>query len=223
VKWYNSCCTRGNGKEGEDDAEEMEAFMVAQPSRQYMTVEEWRELQRTSHNVKYEYLDGQVYAMAGGTLDHGRIGLNVGSILTDKLDGSPCRVYNSDVAVRLSPTYYTLPDATVTCDERDRGRVTEIQSPRVIVEVLSDSTEARDRGEKFMRSRQRPTLQEYVLVSTEYQVVEVYRRTLEGWMLHTFEAGDTVELTSIGVSFPLAALYRYTDVPATLNTSEHEA
>ena len=194
--------------------------MVAQPSRAYMTVDEWRELQRTSHNMKYEYLDGQVYAMAGGTLDHGRIGLNVGSILTDKLDGSPCRVYNSEVAVRLSPTYYTLPDATVTCDEQDRGRVTEIQSPRVIVEVLSDSTEARDRGEKFMRSRQHPTVQEYVLVSTKYQAVEVYRRTAEGWMLHSYEAGDTVELISIGVSFLVAALYKYTDVPEDLNAFE---
>jgi Uma2 family endonuclease len=202
--------------------EEMEVFMVAQPSWRHMTVEEWRELQRTSHDVKYEYLDGQVYAMAGGTLDHGRIGLNVGSILTDKLDGSPCRVYNSDVAVRLSSKYYTLPDATVTCDERDRGRVTEIQSPRVIVEVLSDSTEARDRGEKFMRSRQHPMVREYVLVSTQYQAVEVYRRTPEGWMLHTYGSGDTVELTSIGISFPLAALYKYTDVPETLNTPESE-
>lgn len=196
--------------------------MAAQPSRQYMTVEEWRELQRTSHDVKYEYLDGQVYAMAGGTLDHGRIGLNVGSILTNKLDGSPCRVYNSDVAVRLSPRYYTLPDATVTCDERDRGRVTEIQSSRVIVEVLSDSTEARDRGVKFMRSRQHPTVQEYVLVSTHYQAVEVYRRTPEGWILHTYGPGDTVELTSLDISFPLAALYKYTDVPETLNTPEGE-
>jgi len=190
--------------------------MVAQPSHQYMTVEEWRELQRTSPDVKYEYFDGQVYALAGGTLDHGRIGLNVGSILTDKLDGSRCRVYNSDVAVRLSPTYYTLPDVTVTCDEHDRGRVTEIQSPRVIVEVLSDSTEAYDRGEKFMRSRQHPTVQEYVLVSTKYQAVEVYRRTPEGWMLYTYGPGDTIELMSINVSFPLAALYKYTDVPDAL-------
>lgn len=166
--------------------------MVAQPSRPYITVEEWRELQHTSHEVKYEYFDGQVYAMTGETLDHSRIGLNVCNILTDKLDGSPCRVYNSDVAVRLSPRHSTLPDATVTCDERDRGRNLEIQSPRVIVEVLSDSTEARDRGEKFMRSRQHPTLQEYVLVSTKYYAVEVHRRTPEGWMLHTYEDRYTI-------------------------------
>lgn len=201
--------------------------MVAQPSQpfpHYVTVEEWRELQRTSSDVKYEYLDGRVYAMAGGTLDHGRIGINVCSLLTDKLEkrGSPCRVYNSDVAVRLSPAHYTLPDATVTCDENDRGRLLEIQSPRVIVEVLSDSTEARDRGEKFQRSIRHPALQEYVLVSTRYQLVELYRRSPEGWILHVYEPGDTVELVSLGISFPVAALYKYTDVPENFNLPEGE-
>ncbi|HWS84022.1 MAG TPA: Uma2 family endonuclease [Ktedonobacteraceae bacterium] len=201
--------------------------MVAQPSQplsNYMTVDEWRELQRTSHDVKYEYLDGQVYAMAGGTLNHGSMGINACSILRDKLEekGSPCRVYNSDVAVRLSPGHFTLPDATVTCDERDRGRVLEIQSPRVILEVLSNSTEARDRGEKFRRSREHPSVQEYVLVSTKYQLVELYRRSSEGWVLHVYGPGETVELASLGISFPLAALYKYTDVPETFDLPEGE-
>jgi len=201
--------------------------MVAQPSQpfsHYVTVEQWRELQRTSHDVKYEYLDGRVYAMAGGTLDHGSMGINVCSILRDKLEekGSPCRVYNSDVAVRLSPAHYTLPDATVTCDENDRGRLLEIQSPRVIIEVLSDSTEARDRGEKFRRSREHPAVQEYVLVSTKYQLVELYRRSTESWTFHVYGPGDTVELVSLGISFPIAALYKYTDVPENLDLPEGE-
>ncbi len=201
--------------------------MVAQPSQpssNYMTVEEWRELQRTSHDVKYEYFNGRVYAMAGGTLDHGSIGINVCSILREKLaeKGSSCRVYNSDVAVRLSPLHYTFPDATVTCDKRDRGRDLEIQCPSVIVEVLSNSTEARDRGEKFRRSREHPAVQEYVLVSTKYQLVELYRRSPEGWVLHVFGPSDTVELASLGISFPVAALYRYTDVPENLDLPEGE-
>jgi len=201
--------------------------MVAQPSQplsNYITVEQWRELQRTSRDVKYEYLDGRVYAMAGGTLDHGRIGINACSTLTDKLEekGSQCRVYNSDVAVRLSPAHYTLPDATVTCDEHDRGRILEIQSPRVIVEVLSDSTEARDRGEKFRRSREHPAVQEYVLVSTRYQLVELYRRSTESWTFHVYGPDDTIELVSLGISFPIAALYKYTDVPENLDLPEGE-
>ena len=109
----------------------------------------------------------------------------------------------------------------MTCDERDRGRVTEVQSPRVIIEVLSDSTEARDRGRKFRNYRACPVVQEYVLVATKYQSVEVYRRTPEGWTTyHEYGPDDDVELTSIAVTFPLAALYRRTDVPE--NTDEPE-
>ncbi len=201
--------------------------MVAQPSQpssNYMTVDEWRELQRTSSDVKYEYFDGQVYAMAGRTLDHSSMGINACSILRDKLaeKGSLCRVYNSDAAVRLSRAYFTRPDATVTCDERDGGRILEIRSPRVILEVLSDSTEARDRGEKFRRSREHPAVQEYVLVSTKCQFVELYRRSPQGWILHTYGPDDTVELTSLDISFPVAALYKYTDVPETLDLPEGE-
>jgi len=197
--------------------------LVAQPSQpHYMTVEEWRELERQSE-IKHEYIDGRVYAMAGGTLDHSQISNNVVRTLEDVLGERPCRVYNSDAAARLSPTCYTYPDATVTCDERDRGRVTEVQSPRVVVEVLSDSTEARDRGKKFRSYRACPVVQEYVLVATKYQSVEVYRRTPDGWATyHEYGPGDDVELTSIAVTFPLAVLYRRTDVPEDVDESEDE-
>ncbi len=151
--------------------------MVAQREPQHMTVDEWRELERTSHDIKHEYIDGQVYAMSGGSLAHGRIGSNVVRTLEDALAtaGKPCDVYNSDVAARLSPRRYTYPDASVTCDERDRSAPdkTEVQAPRLIVEVLSDSTEAYDRGRKFGLYRACPTVQEYVLVATKYQAVEV--------------------------------------------------
>jgi Uma2 family endonuclease len=85
--------------------------------------------------------------MAGGSLDHSAIGLNVGRLLQDALEGRPRWVYNSDAATRLSPCRYTFPDASVTCDPRDRGRVMEVQSPRLTVEVLSDTTEAYDRSD----------------------------------------------------------------------------
>lgn len=188
--------------------------MVAQIKRQYMTLEQWRDLERHSRDVKHEYIDGYVYAMAGGTLDHSRIGINVVRTLEDALGDGPCRVYNSDAAARLSPTRYTYPDATVTCDERDRGGIGEIQAPRVIVEVLSpDSTEGYDRGDKFVYYRACPTIQEYVLVSTTRRAVETFRRTPEGWTAyHAYGPGDAVDLVSIGVRFPVAALYRRTDV-----------
>lgn len=190
-----------------------------------MSVDEWRDLERNSHDAKHEYIDGQVYLMAGGTSAHARIGINVVRALDDSLGDGPCNVYNSDLAARLSPTRYTYPDATVTCDERDQPSLdkTEIQFARVIVEVLSDSTEAFDRGQKFALYRACPTVQEYVLVATKYQSVEVYRRTAQGWTLYqVYGPGDDIELASIKVSFQLAALYRRTTVPETMNVPEGE-
>lgn len=192
-----------------------------------MTIDEWRELERTSHDIKHEYIDGQVYAMSGGSLAHGRIGSNTVRTLEDALTraGNPCDVYNSDVAVRLSSRRYTYPDASVTCDERDRSASdrTDVQAPRVIVEVLSDSTEAYDRGRKFGLYRACPTVQEYVLVATRYQAVEVYRRTPEGWAIYqSYGPGDEIDLTSLDVHFPLASLYKNSGVLEAMEDLEGE-
>ena len=189
--------------------------MVAQPPSQTLSVAEWRALERASHHVKHEYIDGTVYAVAGRTLAHSCIAVNMVVALDTALGDGPCSVYNSDAAARVSPTRYTYPNATVTCDERDRGPITEIQSPRVIVEVLSpDSTAGYDRGRKFAYYRACPTVQEYALVSTTHYSAEVFRRTPEGWSAyHAYGPGDRIELASIGVHVPIAALYARTEVP----------
>jgi len=189
--------------------------MVAQREPRYMTIEEWRELERSSHDTKHEYIDGQVYLMAGGNANHARIASNTLRLIEDALGDSPCNVYNSDLSVRLSPTRYTYPDVSVTCDERDQGEIDMVQSPRLIVEVLSESTEAYNRGKKFALYRQCPTIEEYVLICTDHQAVEVFHRTAEGWMIYqarVYGPGDTIQLTSIGVQFPLSALYRRTTI-----------
>ena len=201
--------------------------MVAQREPQYMTVDEWRTLERTSHDSKHEYIDGQVYSMAGGSLAHGRIGSNTVRTLEDALAAAsnPCDVYNSDVAVRLSPRRYTYSDASVTCYERDQAapEKTEVQAPCLIVEVLSDSTEAYDRGRKFGLYRACPTIQEYVLVATRYQAVEVFRRTPQGWAIYqSYGPGDEIELTSLGIRFPLAALYKNAGVVEAMEDFEGE-
>ena len=104
--------------------------MAAQPhNAPAITVEQWRDLQRASHDVKHEYIDGQLYAMAGGSLDHSAIAINVVIALSAALAPGPCRVYNSDAAVRLSARRSVYPDATVTCAEDDRGGVTEVRAP----------------------------------------------------------------------------------------------
>jgi Uma2 family endonuclease len=180
-----------------------------------MTVEEWRELERTSE-VKHEYIDGYVYAMAGGSTAHSRIATNITSLLDAVLGDGPCIAYNSDAATRISESRYTYADVVVSCAAADQASTskTEVVEPNVVFEVLSDSTEHTDRGRKSDDYRTCPSLQEYVLVGTRYQRVEVYRRTAEGWgLFHFYGPGDVVELTSIGAQFPVAGLYRRTDVP----------
>ncbi|HCI80230.1 MAG TPA: hypothetical protein DHW02_11140, partial [Ktedonobacter sp.] len=117
--------------------------MIAQREPQRMTVDEWRELERHSHDIKHEYIDGQVYDMSGGSLTHARIGFNACATLENALlrASKGCYVYNSDAATRLSSRRYTYPDASVSCDERDQPTPdkTEVLFPYVIVEVLSDS------------------------------------------------------------------------------------
>ena len=128
-----------------------------------MSVEEYLQLDRSSIEARYEYIDGYVTMLAGGTLDHATIGANIISILRRSLRGSPCRVFTSDARVRLSKTRFVYPDATVSCDEQDRGQNDNVQSPRLVVEVLSPSTEGYDRGRKFGFYRECPTIQEYLI------------------------------------------------------------
>ena len=196
--------------------------MAAQREPRYITVDEWRELERANPDAKYEYFDGHVYLMAGGSLAHARIGSNVVRTLEDALGDASCYTYNSDASVRVSETRYTYPDALVSCDPRDEPTTEqiEIQAPRVVVEVLSDSTEGIDRIRKANFYRACPTIQEYMLIATKYQAVEVQRRAGDEWTLHLFGPGDEIELVSIGVRFSLATLYRGTTVPEPPNDQD---
>jgi len=188
--------------------------MTALPNRLTMSVEEYLALDRNSPETRYEYIDGYVTMMAGGTLDHATISLNMASTLRGLLRGSSCRVFPSDARVRLSATRYVLPDVTVSCDGRDRGRVDVIQYPHLVVEVLSPSTEDYNRGRKFTYYRECPTIQEYVMVNTEYQAVEVCRRARNDlWSFHVFRSGEDVELASLGVRFPITAVYEDVALP----------
>ena len=200
--------------------------MVAQREPRHITVDEWRELERTSHDIKHEYIDGQVYATSGGSLAHGRIGLNACMSLENALlaRGKPCFVYNSDVATRLSSSRYIYPDASVTCDERDQPAPdrTEVQAPRVIVEVLSDSTEAYDRGRKFGFYCACPTVQEYVIIATKYQTVEIHHRTAQTWTYDAYGPGDVIDIMSLDVRIPVVALYRNAGIPEGMDDPEGE-
>ncbi len=182
--------------------------MVALPDRQLMTAAAYLEWEPTQEE-RYEYWDGEVVAMSGGTRNHNRISGNFFRILDDALLDRSCDVYIADVKVQVEPGQkYFYPDVVVTCDERDDD-AQFVQFPCLIIEVLSPSTEAIDRGAKFARYRQFSSLQEYVLVQTSQPGVEVFRRNDRGqWVLSEYTLEDSLQLESIGVEIAIANLYR---------------
>jgi Uma2 family endonuclease len=165
---------------------------------------EWEAQQES----RYEYFDGEVFAMAGGSLPHADIALNVATILRAHLQGR-CKVRNSDAKVGITDDGpFVYPDVSVTCDERDRTAQKFSRYPCLIVEVVSPGTEAYDRGGKFTLYRRLETLKEYVLVGSEAKTVEVFRRNDEGnWAFIPYGKGDEVELTSVGMAVPIESIY----------------
>src|SRR5258708_13976713 len=156
--------------------------------------EEYIALLESDPAHRYEFLNGTIYMMTGGSPDHSIIGNNIGRILGNLLQVRRCIVYNSDLYVKLSDAYLVCPDATVSCDPRDRGAQDSIQYPCLVVEVLSPSTEALDRGKKSLQYRACPTIQEYLLISSDLPIIEVFRREKHGfWTLYTLRTYDTIE------------------------------
>ena len=163
-------------------------------------------------NVKHEYLRGEVFAMAGGTIENAALGLAIGAALLAALRGRPCRVFSSDLRIRIRETdLTTYPDISVVCGrlETDDEDKNAIVNPVLLVEVLSDSTEAYDRGEKAAHYRKIPSLREYALVSQREARIEVFRRNEAGrWELYEARPGETIELASVGCSIQVEEVYR---------------
>lgn len=174
---------------------------------QTISVEEYFELEENNPDTRYEYLDGYVYMMSGGSANHAAISGNIYAILKNALRGGPCRVYNSDMKVRVSEQRYFHPDVTVSCDSRDRGTTSVLQSPRLVVEVLSPGTEARDRGRKLQCYLACPSIEEYLLVDSRSMRIEMYRKEQRKWIYEAFEPDDKVELATIGVRFSVVDAY----------------
>lgn len=174
-----------------------------------MTYAQYLALERTS-SEKHEFLRGEVWAMAGGTPSHARIATNVAIAIGVALRGRPCAVFNSDLRVRVEETNRsTYPDVTVVCNKQLTASDDEdaVVNPALIVEVLSDSTEASDRGEKFAHLQHLPSLKEYVLVSQREQRIEVFRRgESPTWTFIPFTKGP-VELKSIDAVLEMADVY----------------
>ena len=161
---------------------------------------------------KHEYCRGEVFAMVGASFEHVGIAANLVASLHGQLQGRPCRVFSSDLRVKVSQTgLYTYPDVGVVCDEPqfDDAYSDTLLNPRVIIEVLSASTESYDRGKKFAHYRTIESLTEYLLIAQDQPCVEQYiRQPTDDWLLHeATEPAETIHLPSIECDLKLSDVY----------------
>lgn len=197
--------------------------MIASPQPSF-SAEEYLQMEEHS-SIKHEYRDGDIYDMAGANDAHVTITLNLAALLRSHVRGSGCRVYIADMKARLEKlNRFYYPDILVTCDPEDQETDTYKRFPKLIVEVLSDSTEAFDRGDKFADYQTLESLQEYVLINTKRQRVDCFRRNAKGlWELQFYFPAQTTpeqvsfQLQSIGFEGVIADLYE--DV--TFTTAQH--
>lgn len=155
------------------------------------------------------YYRGETFAMVGVRQAHAHVTLNVGAAFKSALRGTPCRTFVADVKLRIDAADAVFyPDVMASCDARDLQTPLYLSHPKLIVEVLSDSTAAFDRGEKFAACRQIDALEEYALIDIDVRRTEVFRRNAEGrWELFEFTGAQPVEFASIGVVPDSATLY----------------
>ena len=185
--------------------------MALQP-KPHLSFDEWLEGERASLEGRSEYVAGEVFAMTGASVEHNAIVGNILGQLWIQMKGRPCHVYANDLKVRIrTADAGKYPDLIALCGEHEfqDGRRDVLLNPSLICEVLSDSTEAYDRGNKFAIYRQIPSLREYLLVSQHRVLVELYSRGDDGrWTLFDYSAlTDSVPLTSVGCTLALAEIY----------------
>ena len=158
---------------------------------------------------RHEFIDGETFAMAGAEDRHVTVGGNLYIALRQHLSGSPCRTFMSDMRLSVGVLdAYFYPDIFVTCSERDAASPREKGEPKLIVEVLSPSTGAYDRGLKFSYYRHLTSLEEYVLIDLDTRTTDCYRKGADGlWVLHPFVKGESVKLASVALEVSAAQLF----------------
>ncbi|MDG4551781.1 MAG: Uma2 family endonuclease [Candidatus Contendobacter sp.] len=184
---------------------------MSQLAEQFITAADYLALERQAE-TKSEYLNGRIYAMSGASRNHNRITVNLTSALHSRLKRKPCEPFSGDMRIKVSPTgLYTYPDVVVVCGEPrfEDQQVDTLLNPTVIIEVLSDSTAAYDRGEKFAHYRALPSLSDYLLVAQDQPRIEHYQRQPDGrWLYSATDGLDAqVEISTIGCMLQLAEVY----------------
>jgi len=167
---------------------------------------------------KHEYLAGEVFAMTGARRAHVAVAGNLFAALRAHVRGGACRAYISDMKLRIEAADASFyPDVMVSCDPRDHAAERYLEHPTLIAEVLSDTTAAFDRGEKFAAYRRLASLREYLMVEIDSRRVECFRRdSTDHWVLHEFADEQSCELASLGVSIPLKAIFEDIEPPGEL-------
>lgn len=187
--------------------------MAANPEKRRYSFKQYITL-LLNNNQRLEYDHGEIYALAGSSANHAAISANMWRILDDALgEDAACRAYMVDRVVRLTPDVTVMPDVVVTCDKADQGEAFFLDSPRVVVEVLSKSTEARDRTYKLLRYQAKQSIQEIVLISQYVQHVELITRTPSGWEYQEFGHEEHFPLTSLNVTIYVSEIYRRLSIP----------
>jgi Uma2 family endonuclease len=176
-----------------------------------LTEAEYLEIERAAEH-KSEFFDGEMFAMSGGSPMHSLISVNLATALNLGLKGGSCRPFNSDLRIKVEETgLFAYPDVSVVCGplQTMEGATDVLVNPTLIVEVLSDSTEACDRGKKFENYRKISSLREYLLVSQKWPVLERFTKQEDGdWLLHEVSGMESsVELNSLDVTLALSDIY----------------
>jgi Uma2 family endonuclease len=185
-------------------------------AKPFITEEQYLEIEARAE-LRSEYCNGEMFLMAGGTSDHNVICFNLGAVFREQFRERPCNFYGIDIRLRVSTTgLYTYPDIMLVCGERqwaDQSNTT-LLNPSVIIEVLSDSTEGYDRGEKFRHYREIPSLRECILVSQKAFSVDKFTRQPDGlWSLHPHDSiEDTLHLPSVDCAVKLRDIYFKTEL-----------
>lgn len=166
-----------------------------------------------------EYMAGEVFAMVGVRQSHNIATMNLAVYLRSELKGAPCRIFVESVKTRIEAAdCFFYPDIVVTCDARDRATPEFVSHPVLVVEVLSDSTAAFDRGNKFAAYRKLESLKDYVLVDVAAKRIDVFRRDPENhWVLYDYGPGETIELASLALRVPVDLVLEDTDESAPEN------
>ncbi|WP_298231568.1 Uma2 family endonuclease [uncultured Azohydromonas sp.] len=169
---------------------------------------EWENAQPDRH----EFHRGEVFAMVGGRRSHGRVVANLVRHLGNQLDGTPCQVFSESMKVQVADDTILYPDVFVTCDKADLATDTIFRAPTLVIEVLSPSTQAYDRSQKFALYRRLAALREYVLIDPDTRRVESFRRTADGgWTFHDMSADTAMALPSIGCDVTLTEVFQGLD------------